>query len=188
MAIEIKPDRVIIIEHGDEGSKGGVETESKDDLPKETPINAVIGFGLIHGNENPVRVRLIAVETELLDEERDIARKLTRAESVLVQIHDLVDVTRQTGSDGAGKDTVQRAKDGNGAEIIQTVKSSGSLVDKRDERGVEFPKEAITSPAQKVWSLYVRRSFGPLDFILRGWAAHQSIKTPHIWSRRLNTG
>ena len=44
------------------------------------------------------------------------------------------------------------------------------------------------SPGSKGWSLYVRRSFGPLDFILRGWAAHQSIKTPHIWSRRLNTG
>ena len=145
VAIKVKADAVVIIEHGDEGSKGGVETESKDDLPKETPINAVIGFGLIHGNEHPVRVRLIAVETELLDEERDIARKLTRAEAVLIQIHNLMDVTRQTGSDGAGKDTVQRAKDGNGTEVIQTVESSGPLVDKRDKRGVELPKEAIIS-------------------------------------------
>ena len=44
------------------------------------------------------------------------------------------------------------------------------------------------SPVKEGTSLYVWALVRSLDVVFRSWAAHQSIKTPHIWSRRLNIG
>ena len=124
VAIEVKTDAVVVIEHRDEVSKRGVKAEGEKDFPKETPVNTVISFRLVHGDKNPTRTFAIAVEAELLDEERDVTRELTRAETMLVRIDHLMDVACQAGSDGASEDTVEGAEDSNGTEVVQAVQGA----------------------------------------------------------------
>ena len=124
VAIEVKTNAVVVIKHGDDVSKRTVETEGEEDFTEETPIDSVIRLRLVHGDKDPIQLLLITVEAKLLDEQRDVTRELTRAETMLVRIDHLMDVACQAGSNGAGEDTVEGAEDSNGTEVVQAVQGA----------------------------------------------------------------